>query len=447
MVDDPQSSKAQRRARWIEVLARELQDHRGSSVIIPGDYQSERVHALAHAMNHALGNTGKTVLYTDPIEAEPNNQTESLRELATDMDAGRVSMLVIVSGNPVYSAPADLKFAERLQKVALRIHLSLYQDETSALCQWHIPEAHSLESWSDARAFDGTVTILQPLIAPLYRGKTAHELLAALTDRPERSSHDLVREYWRSHWPAAAAQDAATKARPQSVKGTVPGVGGREAPRAGAESARDSGDFEQSWRRALHDGFVANTKLPPKSVALKPDWHTSLVAGAPPAAGGLDIVFRPDPTVFDGRFSNNGWLQELPKPLTKLTWDNAALLSPATAARLGLGYDISKRGGEHGEVFADVVELHYRGRMVRAPIWIQPGLPDDSVTVHLGYGRTRAGRIGTGAGFSAYAIRGSEAPWFDGEPGTSQDRPEAGSGQHAAPPQSRGPRSDPLGLV
>jgi MoCo/4Fe-4S cofactor protein with predicted Tat translocation signal len=411
--DDPQSPKAQRKSKWIKVVAGELQLHRGSSVIIPGDYQSAQVHALAHAINHALGNIGKTVLYTDPIEAESNNQTESLRELVGDMDAGRVTMLVILAANPVYTAPADLKFAERLQKVGLRIHLSLYEDETSALCHWHIPEAHYLESWSDARAYDGTVTILQPLIAPLYRGKTAHELVAALTDRPERSSYDIVRDYWRTHWPSGVRQEGAAKTRVPSVRDQKPG--GREASRGSVETSREPDDFEQSWRRALHDGFIANTRLPSKSVSLRPDWHTSLtpVPRTPASATGLDIVFRPDSTVFDGRFSNNGWLQELPKPLTKLTWDNAALVSLATADRLGLGYEISKRGGEHGEVFADVVELRYRGRMVRAPIWIQPGLPDDSVTVHLGYGRTRAGRIGTGAGFNAYALRTSEAPWFD----------------------------------
>ena len=205
-------------------------------------------------MNHALGNIGKTVVYTDPIEAESNNQTQSLRELAGDMDAGRVTMLVIVSANPVYTAPADLKFAERLQKVGLRIHLSLYEDETSALCQWHIPEAHYLESWSDARAYDGTVTILQPLIAPLYRGKTAHELLAALTDRPERSSYDIVRDYWRTHWPSAVKEEAGVKARAPGVRDQKPV--GKEASRGSVQTSRDAGRFRailaESATRWLH---------------------------------------------------------------------------------------------------------------------------------------------------------------------------------------------------
>src|SRR5207247_4824325 len=154
------------------------------------------VHALAHAMNQTLGNAGRTVIYTEPVEAEPTDQLQSLRDLAADMNAGAVDLLVIVGGNPVYTAPVDLGFAAAMNKVALRVHLSLHDDETSALCHWQIPEAHFLEAWSDARGHDGTASIVQPLIAPLYGGKSAHELLAAMSDRPERSAHDIVRELW-----------------------------------------------------------------------------------------------------------------------------------------------------------------------------------------------------------------------------------------------------------
>ncbi len=170
--------------------------HRGRSLVVAGEGQPPVVHALAHAMNGALGNVGNSVVYTQPVEAEPVNQIESLRELVGDMQAGKVDLLVIVAGNPVYTAPIDLGFAGALSKVPLRAHLSLYPDETSALCQWHVPEAHFLESWSDARGYDGTASIVQPLIAPLYGGKSAHEVLAAMSDRPERSSYDIVREYW-----------------------------------------------------------------------------------------------------------------------------------------------------------------------------------------------------------------------------------------------------------
>ncbi len=354
-------------AGWIAALLRDLQAHRGASLVIPGDGQPPAVHALAHAINHALGNVGSTVIYTDPVEVNPTDQLASLFDLAEDMDAGKVELLVILSGNPAFTAPADLHFAERMSRVAFRVHLGLYQDETAQLCHWHIPEAHFLEAWGDARAYDGTVTILQPLIAPLYGGRSAHELLAALTGTPEKTGYDILREYWKSRYRGQ--------------------------------------DFEAWWRRALHDGLIAGTALPARRVALKaaigePENRRTGDTGAKAAEPGtLEVVFRPDPTIWDGRFANNGWLQELPKPLSKLTWDNAALLSPATAERLGLRNE-------------DVVELEHAGRTVRAPIWIMPGQAPDTVTVHFGHGRTRAGRVGTGTGFNAYALRTAAAPWF-----------------------------------
>ena len=358
------------RATWMKAMVSDLNDHRGKSLVIAGDHQPPLVHVLAHAMNAALGNVGQTVLYTDPIEANAVDQLQSLRELVADMDAGTVEMLFILGGNPVYTAPADLHFADSLQKVGLRVHLSLYDDETSVLCHWHVPESHYLESWSDTRAYDGTVSIVQPLIAPLYSSKTVHELLAAFSDRPDRSSHDIVHDYWKNRFPAL----------------------GDKEPIADAA-------FERFWHKALHDGFVPDTALPPKPVALKPLAVPALQPLKPDIQQPLEIVFRPDPTVFDGRFANNGWLQELPKPITKLTWDNVAMISPATAQRLGLSNE-------------DVVELTYDERNVRAPIWIVPGHAQDSITVHLGYGRTRAGQVGNGAGFNAYTLRTTTASWF-----------------------------------
>ncbi|MCZ7570836.1 MAG: TAT-variant-translocated molybdopterin oxidoreductase [Ardenticatenaceae bacterium] len=361
---------------WIDALVRDLQQNRGSSLVIAGESQTPTVTALAHAMNQVLGNVGNTIIYTEPVVANPVDLTASLRELIQDMDAGRVELLVVISGNPVYTAPADLHFAESFMKVPLRIHLSLYDDETSALSHWHIPETHFLETWSDARAYDGTVSIIQPLIAPLYAGKSAHELLAAFTGESGSSAHDIVRAYWQSQNP--------------------------------------SGDFEQFWQQVLNAGAVPNTALQPKSVSLQPNWTNQVGTGnqgpGQPAAGtqpAFEIVFQPDPNIYDGRFANNGWLQELPKTVTKLTWDNAALISPQTAERLGLSFD------QAGVTQATVVELHYKGRMVQAPIFVLPGQADNSITVYLGYGRTRAGRVGTGAGFNAYAIRTSTAPWFD----------------------------------
>jgi len=369
-------------AEWIAAVARDLQAHRGRSIVIVGDEQPPMVHALAHAMNGALGNVGTTVNYTEPIEANPVDQLQSLRELVADIDNGLVQVLVIVGGNPVYNTPADLRLdAERLKKVPLRIHLSLYQDETAELCHWHIPEAHFLETWSDTRAFDGTATVMQPLIAPLYNGKSVHEFLAAFTDRPERSSYDIVREFWQNEFP--------------------------------------SREFDKLWRKVLHDGVIPNTARQPKNVSVSgqgsvaggqsagttstgqtPAGQTAAPTTTPaapppqtPSNNQLEIVFRADPTIYDGRFANNGWLQELPKPLTKLTWDNVAMMSPATAKQHGISTE-NEFTSKGSEISAEVVRLRFKGREVAAPVWVQPGQPDGVVTLHLGYGRWRAGRVG-----------------------------------------------------
>jgi len=338
----------------IAAIARDLQAHKGASVVIAGDHQPASVHALAHAMNQALGNAGKTVTYTDPVEGNPSDQIQSLNELAADMKAGKVDALLILGGNPVYSAPADLDFGAALKKVPWRAYLGLFPDETSALSMWHVPEAHYLESWGDVRGFDGTVSFVQPLIAPLYGGKNAHEVIATLAGQPDQTAHDLVRQYWQGQTKADT--------------------------------------FEVFWQKALHDGVVPNTALAPINVAAK----------APPAAEsksvqGLEIRFRPDPTIWDGSFSNNGWLQELPKPQSKMTWDNAVWVSPATAQQHNLNNE-------------DMVELKYQGRTVTAPVWIMPGHASDSVTVHLGFGRTRAGQVGNEVGFNAYLLRTSGEP-------------------------------------
>jgi MoCo/4Fe-4S cofactor protein with predicted Tat translocation signal len=359
-----------RTGTFAAAVAKDLQAHRGRSLVVAGDAQPATVHALAHAMNQALGNAGQTVVYTQSVEAEPVNQLESLRSLITDMKAGKVDLLVILSGNPVYTAPADLKFADAMSQVPLRIHLSLHEDETSALCHWQIPEAHFLEAWSDARAYDGTASIVQPLIAPLYGGKSAHEVLAAMSDTPERSGYDIVRAFWN------------------------------------VDPKNDA-----NWRRWLHDGVIPETAFAPVSAG-PVDVRTATDAGEPAPAGGFEVAFRNDPSVLDGRFSNNGWLQELPKPITKLTWDNAIIVSPTTATKLGVGGTPAYQGGEHGQITSDLVELKYGGRSVRGAVFAVIGHPDDCATVHLGYGRSRAGQVGNGAGFNANAIRTSDALWF-----------------------------------
>jgi MoCo/4Fe-4S cofactor protein with predicted Tat translocation signal len=413
---------------WVAAVVSDLRQHRGSGIIIAGDYQPPIVHAMAHAMNHALGNIGETVLYTDALETNPVDQIASLRDLVRDMDAGRVDLLVIAGSNPVHTAPADLNFAGSLSKARLRIHSSCYYDETSELCHWHIPQTHYLEAWSDARAYDGTASIIQPLIAPLYHGRTPHELFAAFTDQPERPSYEIVRAYWKTYWagggrvaplgsPAGRGEPARQTGRPGTTGKT------QDVPLtpASPQLPEAAADFEKFWRKALHDGFIAGTALPAKAVSMRAGWSGQAAGAAsqnsrraPPSTSqpALEIIFRPDPTIYDGQFANNGWLQELPKPLTKLTWDNAALVSPATAERFGLSQEIARRGGEHGQVWADMVEIRYQGRKLSTPVWIVPGHADNCVTLHLGYGRWRAGRIGTGTGFNAYAVRPSNAPWF-----------------------------------
>jgi molybdopterin-containing oxidoreductase family iron-sulfur binding subunit len=279
----------------------------------------------------------------------------------------------------VYTAPADLEFVRRLEKVPLRFHLGLYNDETALHCDWHIPEAHFLEAWGDARSEDGTAAIVQPLIATLYGGRSAYEFLSNLLEEAPRSGHAIVEDYWRREW---GKRDGAAR-----------------------------GSFDLFWRKALHDGYVADTTRKTADAKLKAGW-ASRIKQERPADGDYEILFRPDPTIFDGRFANNGWLQELPKPVTLLCWDNAILVSPATAEKLGVRTKEGPHGGSHGEGITDVVELDYQGRTLRAPVWIVPGQADGTLTVHFGYGRAHAGKLGSNIGFNAYALWTSAAPYF-----------------------------------
>jgi MoCo/4Fe-4S cofactor protein with predicted Tat translocation signal len=389
-------------AAWVAPLLKDLQAHRGRSLVIAGDAQPPVVHALAHAMNQALGNVGATVVYTQTAEARPINQFASLADLVGEMNAGTVDLLLILGANPVYSAPPDLKFADALQKVPLRAHLGLYEDETAAWCQWHIPEAHFLEAWSDVRAPDGTVTIVQPVIAPLYQGKSAHEVIAALSDRPERPAYDLVREYWAKQ----SGLSTQSPTPPPAAARQAPAKPGAPAPIAPAP-AKTMSPFDEAWRKWLHDGLIRNTAFPSKSVSLRAgfaqpaagDGRSGAATGQAETGDSLDVVFQPDPSVYDGRFANNGWLQELPKALTKLTWDNAALISPATALRLRV-------------VSGDLVDVVHGNRTLRIPIWIAPGHAPDCLTLHLGYGRTRAGRVGNRTGFDVNVLRISGSPFI-----------------------------------
>ncbi len=367
----PQASGLNEEAKkFAEEAAKDLKAHNGKSIVIAGEHQSPSVHAIAHAINAALGNVGATLNYTDPLEVNAVDQIASITELVGDLNAGKVELLVIIGANPVYNAPVfngRQVFLDAMNKAPMRVHMGMFNDETAAHCQWHIAESHYLEAWSDARAYDGTVSIIQPLIEPLYNSKSPHELLAAMLNQGSKSGHDVVRDYWR--------------AQPQF-----------------------SGNGDQAWKQALHDGSIPNSALPAKAVALKGDWAAAIKPATP---GKFEIVFRLDPHVHDGRFANNAWLQETPKPINKVTWDNFAIISPNTAKALSLAPD-----KEPYHANAKMVRLVNEDNDLAMPAWIQPGHPDNSVTVYLGYGRKRAGGVGNNLGFNTYTIRTVNTPFI-----------------------------------
>ena len=346
---------------FIAALAADLKANAGKCVVIPGEQQSPDVHLAAIAINQALGNVGKTVVYTETVQPLPSIQLDDLKSLVADMNAGKVKWLLILDANPAYTAPADLNFADALGKVPTSAHLGSHVDETAQIATWHINSAHYLESWSDARAYDGTLSVIQPLIDPLYGGKSAHDVMQTLLDNPARSAYDVVQDNWR-----------------QQLAG--------------------KGDFESAWRKVLHDGYLAGTAFPAKSLSASSSVGTG---GSAPLApdNTIEVVFRADPSIYDGRFSNNGWLQELPKPIVNNCWDNAVMMSGPTKVKLGLEEN-------------DAIEVTLNGRKVLAPVLSVPGHPDNAFTVHLGYGRQHAGRVGSGMGFNAYALRTSDAPLF-----------------------------------
>ncbi len=360
--------------KFLQALAADLKSHAGRSAVIPGEQQTPEVHLLAIAINQALGNVGKTVAYTETINPMPSVQLDDLKGLVADMNAGRVNWLIVLDANPVYNAPPDLHFADAFNKVPHTAHLGDYLDETGKLAIWHVNSTHYLEMWSDARAYDGTVSIVQPMIEPLYAGHSAHHVLQLLNEDPSVAPYDVIRANWQ---------------------GQMGGNSGSGPAGSGLGEA-----FESSWRKALHDGFIANTAFQPKTLSAS----TGALAGLnfPASSGGADtveLIFRPDPSIYDGRFSNIGWLQELPKPVTNLSWDNAVLISQATKAQLKLDE-------------SDVVEIDANGRKVRGSILAVPGHPDGAVTLYLGYGRLDAGRVGSGMGFDVNQVRTSGTPLF-----------------------------------
>ena len=362
---------------WVDAVAKDLGGHHGKSLIVPGEFQTPAVHALAHAMNATLGNVGQTVTYTDPVEVDPVQHTQSIRDLVNDMNAGKVDALVMMGVNPVYEAPADLNFAEALEKLLSRpdsitAQLSIYKDDTTGYCKWHVPQTHYLEAWSDVRSCDGTVTIIQPLILPLYDGKSVHEVLRIFSDQPGATPSSFARNGGQTTY--------------EMVKGYW-------------QTQHSGADFEQWWRRAVHNGLVPDTTLPARQVSAK----TSVPPPTSSSESGFEISFRPDPCIYDGKFLNNGWLQETPKPLTRTTWDNVAMISPNTAKAWGLY--LLQDENDHQSDGQVVLEIEFQGRKVKAAYWPQPGHPDNTVTLFLGYGQATSGRVGGGRGYNAYSVR------------------------------------------
>jgi molybdopterin-containing oxidoreductase family iron-sulfur binding subunit len=355
---------------FLIALMKDLQASAGRCVVVPGEQASPAVHAAAIALNAKFGAVGKTVVYTETVNPMPSEQTADLKALVGDIYAGKVKWLAMLGVNPLYSAPADLEFEAAFKRVPNTVHLGTHLDETGFLSMWHINKAHYLESWSDARAYDGTISIIQPMIAPLYGGHSAHDVLQTLLD------------------PSVSAYDAVVANAKTYMKG----------------------DFAAAWRKALHDGWVEGTAfaaVTPKGSGAGPGLKG--VLGGTQSQGGIEVCFKPDPSIYDGRFANVGWLQELPKQVTNLSWDNAALMSYATAEAKGIEQN-------------DAVEINVNGRTVIAGALIVPGHADGAVTVHLGLGRrVEAGRVGAGVGFNAYLLRTSDAPYAAGGTLTKTD--------------------------
>ena len=383
-------------SRWIDALAKDLLSNRGKGLIVAGERQPAAVHAAVCALNTYLGNTGRTVSYYETKDAALPS-VNALAALVSAMNAGTIKTLIVLGGNPVFDAPADLDFASAMAKVPQSIALGHAVDETSVKATWHIPRAHYLESWGDARAVGGPLSVVQPLILPLFGGRSPVEVLGLMVGGKDRPGYDIVRETWK------------------------PILGEAE--------------FDRKWNRVLHDGLLSGSELPEVVPALAAQPLAELgrlrAAGA---SGDLEVVFLPSPSLHDGRFANDGWLQELPDPVTKLTWDNPALVSPKTAESLGLANE-------------EMIRVDYAGRSLELPVWILPGMADGVVALTLGYGRLRAGRIGSGVGFDTYMLPILTGTWLRQRRQTHQAGAHVSALGDPAPRQHGGaptrPRVDP----
>jgi MoCo/4Fe-4S cofactor protein with predicted Tat translocation signal len=346
--------------KWISECAKDLVANKGKSLVVAGHRQPLAVHLLANAINAALGNIGQTVV----LHEVENMGEGDIADLTKAQLAGQMHTLVILGSNPAYTIPADINLAQTFGQSkgpTTIVRLGYYEDETARHCEWHLPMAHYLESWGDALTSDGTLVPVQPLIQPLFGGLTEIEVLARIAGLEKTAPYEIVRE-------------------------TFAGLSGK--------------DDDTSWSKFLYNGFLAGSAA--KAVNARATGNASSNAGAKAVAvskDNLEVVFHRDYKVDDGRYSNNGWMQELPDPITKLVWDNTVLMSRKTAHELGVKN-------------SDVVEVKVGGRSVRGPVWVQPGMADYVLALALGYGREWQGRIGYKVGFNAYTLRTSETEGF-----------------------------------
>ncbi|MEW6413560.1 MAG: TAT-variant-translocated molybdopterin oxidoreductase [Candidatus Zixiibacteriota bacterium] len=350
--------------QWVEPVAEDLLRAGSKGVVVAGYGQPPEVHALAYAINFALTSVGDCMYLSRPAASTAGGPGR-LKDLVSDIDGGKVSTLIMLGGNPIYNAPSDSGFVEAFDKVENKVHLSGYNDNTSRRATWHIPRAHYLESWGDAFSYSGTRGVIQPLIAPLFDGVSDAELLNLIATGENKSGYDIVRDT-------------------RDTSGT--------------------GDPEVNWRSALHEGVYGQPFHIPANniikVNLARETADVIVSNyRVEDKGSLDVAFRLSPSVYDGRFANIGWLQELPHPMTKLTWDNAALISPKTAEQQDV-----KNG--------DMVKMSYKGRELEMPVWILPGMADNTVVLELGYGQENLGGVADGVGFNTYTLRTSDAMYY-----------------------------------
>ncbi len=346
-----------RMSHLLRVAAADLKANRGRSVIYPGKTMDSRLRRICQQMNQYLENTGSVVVSQKNPEDIYPEQTGTLQELVEKLERGAIAGLLIFGGNPAFDKPGDLPLDRAFSKAQWTAHLTEFSNETSALCTWSLPKSHYLESWGDARAYDGTASLIQPLIAPLHESRTDCELLEILTSASPRSSYELTKALWQKN-----------------------------------------GLSEEAWEHALHQGFVPDTTFSHDQQHLAAESADLWNGLTQEESTGIEVYLRPDPTIGDGSWSHNAWLQELPKPLTEITWENAVYLSSNLAAHLNLRNE-------------DLVRLVTESGAIRLPVWILPNQAPGTASLHFGYGRRGPGDDKEIVGENVYPIRTTKTPW------------------------------------